>query len=257
MSNNIKVSVVTPSYNQGAFIERTIQSVLNQSYSNIEYIVIDGGSTDNTLEILEKYKDRIDVVISEKDNGQADAINKGFRLATGKLVGWLNSDDVFYSDCVEKIVELYNNHPDEGAIYYHSINDKIDERDQLIETYQHIIPDAAHLIRENYSVIQQGSFYDAEILKKINYLDPTNYYCMDLDLWLNLLKHGAIYCTKDKSHSAFRLYAGTKTDTGQEKFLDNIHRVLKKHGAKSYHKTIWHTIYIYRLKVKIKKRLKL
>lgn len=255
MSENKKISIITPSYNQGEFIERTIQSVLNQSYPNIEYIVIDGGSTDNTLEILERYKDRIDIIISEKDNGQADAISKGFRLATGELMGWLNSDDVFYPDCVEKIVELYNQQPG-GAIYYHSMNDKIDEHDRLIETYQHIIPDAAHLIKENYSVIQQGSFYNAELLRKIDYLDPSNHYCMDLDLWLNLLKHGAIYHTKDKPHSAFRIYPGTKTDTGQEKFLNNIHRVLKKHGAKPYHKTVWHTIHIYNLKVKIKKLLK-
>src|SRR5438045_443911 len=98
---NTKVSIITPSYNQGQFIEETILSVLNQTYQNVEYIVIDGGSTDNTLDVVNKYKDKIDVIISEKDNGQSDAINKGFKIAKGELIGWLNSDDALYPYCVE------------------------------------------------------------------------------------------------------------------------------------------------------------
>src|SRR3569833_380141 len=120
----MKVSIVTPSYNQGQFIEKTIISVLNQTYSNIEYIIIDGGSTDNTMEVVNKYKDRIDIVIHEKDKGQSDAINKGFRLATCELVGWINSDDILFPDCVEKIVQLVNEHPD-VSIYYPATIDLI------------------------------------------------------------------------------------------------------------------------------------
>jgi hypothetical protein len=90
---------------------------------------------------------------------------------------------------------------------------------------------------------------------KVNYLDISNHYCMDLDLWLSLSEHGAIFCTRDKPYTAFRIYSGTKTDTGKEKFLKNIYTVLKKHGGKFYYKTIWHKIYIYWLKAKIKKLL--
>jgi glycosyltransferase involved in cell wall biosynthesis len=248
----MKVSIITPSYNQGAFIEETITSVLNQTYKNIEYILVDGGSTDNTMEIVNKYRDKIDIVISEKDQGQADAINKGFKLSTGILVGWINSDDILYPDCVEKIVELYRRKPD-GAIYYHSFNNMINRQGEIIKTYQHIIPDRMHLLKKNYSVIQQGSFYNLELVRKVGYLDISNYYCMDLDLWLYLLKEGPIYCTEDAPHCGFRIYAETKTGAGREKFLANIYKVLRKHGAKVYYPTVWHKIYIGYLRIKIKK----
>ncbi len=248
------VTIVTPSFNQGGFVEETIQSVLNQTYPNIEYIFVDGGSTDKTIEIVEKYRDNIDVIIHEKDNGQADAINKGFKLAKGELVGWLNSDDILYPDCVEKIVELYLMNTD-GAIFYHSKNNMIDDQGKTIRTYQHIIPNRNYLLKNNYNVIQMGSFYGKKYVEKVNFLDISNHYCMDLDLWLNLLNYGKIYCTADNPHTGFRIYSGTKTDTGKEKFLKNIHGVLKKHGAKFYYKTIWHKIYIYWIKAKLKKIL--
>lgn len=246
------VTIVTPSFNQSRFIEETIISVLNQSYKNIQYIIIDGGSTDNTIEIVNKYKDQIDIIISESDEGQTDAINKGFKLAKGELVGWLNSDDIIYSDCVAQIVNLYNTN-NNASIYYHSYNDIINENGDLIRTYQYLIPDKMHLLRSNYNVIQQGSFYQRKLVERIGYLDINNFYCMDLDLWLSLLNHGAIAYTSDRSHAAFRLYSGTKTDTGKEKFLKNIHKVLKKHGAKNYYLTIWYRIYYYYLKTVIKR----
>ena len=121
MDQNLRVSIVTPSYNQGQFIEETILSVLNQSYKNIQYILVDGGSTDNTMEIVNKYKGEIDVIIHEKDKGQSDAINKGFKLSDGVLVGWINSDDILYPDCIEKIVDLFRSNPD-GSIYYNCNN---------------------------------------------------------------------------------------------------------------------------------------
>ena len=246
------VTIVTPSFNQSKFIEETILSVLNQSYKNIQYIIVDGCSTDNTMEIVNKFKDRIDIIISEKDKGQADAINKGFKLAKGELVGWLNSDDILYPDCVAQIIKLYNIN-NRGAIYYNSYNDIINENGDLITSYQHLIPNKDHLLKSNYDVVQQGSFYNRLLVKRIGYLDINNFYCMDLDLWLNLLDHGAIEYTNDRSHAGFRIYPGTKTETGKEKFLKEIHKVLKKHGAKFYYATIWHRIYIYYIKTKIKK----
>jgi glycosyltransferase involved in cell wall biosynthesis len=254
IKNRPLISIITPSFNQGRFVEETIKSVLIQTYTNIEYIFVDGGSTDNTMQIVEKYKDKINIIIHEKDRGQADAINKGFKLAKGELVGWINSDDILYPDCVEKIVEVYklkNN----AAIYYHSHNDIINEFGSLIETYQHKIPDRNHLLRTNYNIIQQGSFYNLDIVKKVEYLDLENYYCMDLDLWLKLSMQGEIVYTMDKPHSAFRIYSGTKTYTGKAKFLNNIYTVLKNHGAKIYYPTIWHKIYIYKLKLRIKNLL--
>jgi glycosyltransferase involved in cell wall biosynthesis len=252
----ILVSIVTPSYNQGLFVEETILSVLSQTYPHTEYIFVDGGSTDNTMKIVEKYRDKIDIIIHEKDKGQADAINKGFKLAHGKLVGWINSDDLLYPDCVEKIVALYQ-HDSNGAIYYHSLNDMIGQDGSPIRTYQRIIPDLKYLLRINYDVIQQGSFYSMEIVKRVNYLDIENYYCMDLDLWFKLLKYGPIYYTNDKPHAAFRLYPVSKTGSGQEKFIANIYRVLKKNGAKLHYPTIWKRIYPTYIKKIIKKVLSL
>ena len=102
----MKISVITPSYNQAQFIERTILSVLNQNYPNLEYIIMDGGSTDNTVEILKKYSDKI-IWKSEKDNGQSGAINKGLKMATGDIVTYLNSDDIYELGTFEKIAEFF------------------------------------------------------------------------------------------------------------------------------------------------------
>lgn len=107
------VSIITPSYNQGKFIEETIQSVLNQDYPNIEYIVIDGGSTDNTIDILKKYEGRLRW-ISEPDKGQSDAINKGFAMARGSMMAWLNSDDTYLPGTVNKVVDIFCSQTDIG-----------------------------------------------------------------------------------------------------------------------------------------------
>ena len=255
LSDNLLVTIVTPSFNQGRFVEETIKSVVNQTYSPIEYILVDGGSTDNTMQIVEKFKTQIDIIIHEKDKGQADAINKGFKIAKGELVGWINSDDILYPDCVEKIVELYE-FKKNAAIYYHSINDIIDGSGGLIKTYRLKIPDRRHLIFKNYDVAQPGSFYNLDFVKEAGYLNIKNHYCMDLDLWLKLLTQGEIVYTEDKPHSAFRFYSGTKTDTGNEKFIDNIYSVLREQGAKIYYPTIWNGVYIFKFKLKIKKFLR-
>jgi glycosyltransferase involved in cell wall biosynthesis len=252
MKSKPLVTIVTPSYNQGRFVEETIRSVLNQTYKNIEYIFVDGGSTDNTMQIVNKYIDKINIVIHEKDNGQADAINKGVKIAKGELVGWINSDDLIYPDCVEKIVQLYQNKPD-GAVYYSSYLDWIDEQGEIINTRNVNIPNRGYLLNKNYVIIQQGSFYPKDIVQRINYLDVNNHYCMDLALWLDLLEVGKIYSVQINTPlAAFRMYSGTKTDTGKIKFLLNIKEVLLSKGAKWYSKNILVRIYIYMIKIKIK-----
>lgn len=117
MNETPRVSVITPSYNQGQFLEATIQSVLNQTYDNIEFLVIDGGSGDNSVEIIKKYADRIAYWVSEPDQGQADAVNKGMRRATGDLLCWINSDDLFYPEDIARRVSQFQAHPDCDMIY--------------------------------------------------------------------------------------------------------------------------------------------
>jgi glycosyltransferase involved in cell wall biosynthesis len=107
-SKQIKFSIVTPSYNQGQYLEKAILSVIEQDYPNLEYIIIDGGSTDNSLEIIKKYEKHLAYWVSEKDRGQSHAINKGFERASGDLFGWLNSDDYFAPDALKTVAEVYH-----------------------------------------------------------------------------------------------------------------------------------------------------
>ncbi|MER2998971.1 glycosyltransferase family 2 protein [Pontibacter populi] len=245
------VTIVTPSFNQGQFIEETILSVLNQSYQNIQYIIIDGGSTDNTMEVVKKYRNSIDIVVHEKDKGQSDAINKGFKLATGDLVGWLNSDDILYPTCIEEIVKLYDDKPD-GAIYYVPFQDGINAEGKVHNTAKRIIPGKNYLLNNNYSIIQASSFYKHSVLKKVNYVDESLHYCMDLDLWLKLLNHGPIYHVKtDKALSGFRNWESSKTTTGRDKFHFEILKTIQQYGGKAISRNVAHLYYnIFKYKLK-------
>jgi glycosyltransferase involved in cell wall biosynthesis len=238
-----KISIITPSYNQGPFIEATIQSVLSQAYPRVEYIIVDGGSTDNTLSVIDRYRDKIHLVISEKDNGQSDAINKGFRRATGDLVGWINSDDILYPDCAEKIADLYRRHPD-GSIYYGASLDFIDKAGRPFARRMHKIPDKNHLLNTCYEVFQQGSFYRAACLEKAGYLDESLYYCMDLDVWLRLLDLGNIYYHEGEPLAAFRIWESTKTSLAGIAFLKDTLETLDRYGARKISPAKMHLYYM-------------
>ncbi|OIN57795.1 glycosyltransferase family 2 protein [Arsenicibacter rosenii] len=241
------VTIVTPSFNQGEFIGETIQSVLNQTYPNIEYIIVDGGSTDQTRSVVEQYRQQpgphqVNVFIQEKDRGQSDAINKGFRLAKGQLVGWINSDDVLYPDCVERIVALYRQKPD-GAIYYSTQTDLIDRQGRVFDGRDIPISGRSHLLHRNYDIVQQGSFYATSLVRAVDYLDESVQYCMDLDLWLRLLERGPIYAVTDGPLSAFRIWETTKTTTGGNRFLTDIKTILLRHGASRWSPSVRHVYY--------------
>lgn len=241
-----KVSIVVPSLNRGKYIRESIDSVLAQSYDNVECIVVDGGSSDNTMEIVDQYHDRLSAVIHEKDRGQADAINKGFKVAKGDLVGWVNSDDILYPDCVEEIVKLYRRQND-GAIYYSSYYDTIDASSNKIKTHRKLIPDRRFLLNINYDVVQPGSFYSAEVLRRINYLDAGKRYCMDLDLWLRLLEQGPIYYADHKSLSGYREWDRNRGYVQSGQFLGEIRNTLLEHGAHHLSPNVRRT-YWYQLK---------
>ena len=132
MQNSTRISIVTPSYNQGKYIERTIQSVLSQEVRGLEYAVIDGGSADETISILKRYEDRF-FWISQRDRGPSDAINKGFCRSSGPVLGWLNSDDIYYQGALKTVLEFFDENPDVDVMYgdtYH-----INENDEVIEKY--------------------------------------------------------------------------------------------------------------------------
>lgn len=208
-ADNVLFSIITPSYNQGQFIEATINSVLNQTFRNFEYIIVDGDSSDNTKEILNKYKNNNNIkIIIEKDNGQSDAINKGFKIARGVLVGWINSDDLLKKDCLDKILNQFQNNSN-AAIYYGDL-DVINESGERIGEIRANKITYNYLLNHNPDITQQGSFYNGRYLREIGYLDENLHYTMDYDLWLRLLKKGDAIKINEKI-AEFRFQKSSKT----------------------------------------------
>jgi Glycosyl transferase family 2 len=218
------VSIVTPSYNQGRYIEETIQSILSQSYPNLEYIVVDGGSNDNTVEILKKYEGHL-TWISEKDRGQADAINKGFQMAKGEIMAWLNSDDTYLPGAVHHAVGYLEAHPEVGMLYgegYH-----IDEDGELIERY-YTEPFDYQRLGEVCFICQPTVFLRAEVIRTVGPLDITLDYCLDYDYWMRIAKHFRIGYL-DKYLANTRLHLDTKTLSKRVEVHQETLQVVKRH----------------------------
>lgn len=205
------VTIVTPSFNQGRFIEKTIQSVLEQDYPNIEYIVMDGGSTDGTVDILRRYGDRI-TWRSERDAGQSDAINKGFRMAKGDIVAWLNSDDFYLPGAVSKVVEVFRKEPEAAMVYGDGYI--VDEREEWRAPYG-VEPffDLWKLIHFPSFVSQPSTFMRREAILSIGLLNTKLYFNMDWDLWIRMSRTGKVVYLPEKLSCA-RVYPETKTQSG-------------------------------------------
>lgn len=227
MSDDVKVSVVTPSLNQGEFIEDTIRSVLGQTYPNVEYIVVDGGSTDSTVEILDKYRGSFKL-IQGQDDGQTDAINIGMRASTGELVGWLNSDDVYEKDCVEKIARRYLEQP-EASIYYGAIR-LIDREGGFLGFPKWGPLTYDRLLKGLPAVWQPGSFYPLDLVQKVGYLDAKLFMLMDFDLYLRLLKIAPADFTPEFV-AMQRIHSSTKTSRYSLRAFREGVRLRVKHGA--------------------------
>lgn len=222
------VSVVTPSFNQGEFIEETIKSVLSQDYPNIEYIVIDGGSTDNTLEILEKYSDKIKW-ISEYDKGQADAVNKGFEMARGEILGWLNSDDTYCPGAISKAVEVLLTNPDIIMVYgdAHFI-----DREGCITGRYFTEPFDLQRLADVCFICQPTAFLKSGVIEKAGMLDTNLQTCMDFDYWIRIGKifdsTKITYLEKEFLANS-RMYEENKTLGMREKVYAEIFDTVEKH----------------------------
>src|SRR3989337_3125219 len=153
------VSIVTPSYNQGSFLEETIRSVLGQDYPHLEYIIVDGGSSDGSGEIIQRYSDRLAWWISEPDQGQTDAINKGFSRAKGEIFAWLNSDDTYLPGAVSEAVSFLSSHPEVGMVYGDA--NLIDDSGKVIGKFPARQTDYRRLMRGFVHVPQQSTFFPA------------------------------------------------------------------------------------------------
>lgn len=204
-----RISIVTPSYNQGQFIEETIRSVLLQGYANLEYIIIDGGSTDNSVEIIRKYEQWISYWISEPDSGQADAINKGWKQSNGETLAWINSDDFYVMDAFATVAGAMQCNPDVAFIYGGC--DIVNEEGKFIRRYIEWDYDLIDLIRNWASLIPQPStFVRREQLFAVGMLDTTFSLAMDYDLWLRL-SSGYSAVRIPQILSIWRYYTESKT----------------------------------------------
>lgn len=187
MSKYPKISIVTPSFNQGAFLERTIQSVLNQSYPNLEYIIIDGGSTDNSVDTIRKYSDRLAYWVSEKDRGQAHALNKGFEPATGDIVAWLNSDDEYCPGALEAVAKVFMSDQQVDLVFGNRIS--VDENGRILRKDRHTRFTFSALVVYGMIVSQPAMFWKRELFEKHGYLDESKSFCMDYEFLCRIAAH--------------------------------------------------------------------
>ena len=233
------VTVVTPSYNQGRFLRRTIESVLTQSYKNIELFVMDGGSTDESVEILKSYGNRIKWV-SEKDRGQTHAINKGLTQARGSILAYLNSDDVFLPDAIAKVVNYFNAHPDVSMLYgkahYIDVDDNV-TGDYRTAEYS---PEA---LAEECIICQPATFWRRELQTSIGEFDERLHFVMDYDFWLRAARSGAGIAHLPEYLASSRLYPDTKTLSARGKIYSELFDVCWKHNqyiGRDYFIGYWH-----------------
>ena len=225
------VTVVTPSFNQARFLEETINSVLNQTYPNLQYIIMDGGSSDGSLEIIKKYAARLAHWVSEKDSGQTDAINKGFALAKGEILAWLNSDDTLLPNAIEEAVAYLSEHPETGMVYGDA--NYIDENSRVRGKFPAAETDLPRLRRGYVHIPQQASFFRRSLWEQVGPLDPKFFFAMDYDLWVRLAeKTGLKYIPRTWAN--FRLHADAKTISADDQCWPEMLKVHFRNGGSKF-----------------------
>jgi len=215
ITNLPKISIITPSFNQVDYLERTILSVLNQNYPNLEYIVIDGGSTDGSVDVIKKYASQLAYWVSEKDLGQAHAINKGLKIAQGDWIAWQNSDDTFCPGAFDSLVAGIKNSKDVDLIIGNM--NLINKNDEILRELKYVKPTYQSILSEGMVLTNQAAFWRCSLHSEIGYLDESLHYGFDFEWFLRVLKHSK---AKHVNHTwgNLRLHAETKTAQFQEKF---------------------------------------
>ena len=229
MSNALPlVSIVTQSFNQARFLEATLRSVLEQDYARIEYIVIDGGSTDGSQAILRKHAGRLADWVSEPDRGQTDAINKGFARAHGDILAWLNSDDTYEPHAVREAVESFRQFPEAGLIYGDA--NYINEAGRVTGRFAAAQTDYDRLRSGTIHIPQQAAFFRADLWRAVGPLDPSFYFAMDYDLWVRLARRAPVKYIP-RVWANFRLHAAGKTLVADERCWPEMLRVHYRDGG--------------------------
>jgi len=227
--SQLRISIVTPSFNQGNFIERTFRSVLLQGYPALEYIVMDGGSTDRTCDVLSKYRNRFAYVVSEKDKGQADAIARGLARTNGDIMAYLNSDDVLAPGTLRFVNEFFLAHPSIDAIYSHRM--AIDQNDRVL--WYWILPTHLNYFMRRWAYLpQETCFWRRRLYEKAGNIDDSYRFAMDYDLFVRYMKIGK-FRRVNRFLAAFRVHGESKTSMQLESVgLSEIRRVWDRHQIK-------------------------
>lgn len=220
----MKISIVTPSFNQGRFIERTLRSVADQGIEGLEHVIMDGGSRDTTVDVLRGFRPAVRWV-SEPDRGQTDALNKGIRASSGEIIGWLNSDDVYYPGAIDRVLRAFDEHPDVDVIY--GMADHIDIDDQAFEEYPTEPWNLDHL-QERCFICQPALFWRRRLIRTHGLPDDTLQYCMDYEYWLRLGMGGTKFFYLEQKLAGSRMYGENKTLGARIEVHREINDVMKR-----------------------------
>lgn len=232
MKDNIRISIVTPSYNQGSFLEETISSVLEQNYPNLEYIVIDGGSTDESVAIIRKYAKHLAYWVSEADNGQSHAINKGFRKSTGELVNWLNSDDLLEPGALNTLADAVRAVP--GMDIFYGDYKAIDAYSNTIYRRKAGPFHRPCLYWGRQLSSQPAVFFKRSLLEKHGWIDEDNHFCMDTEFWIRCAMNGATFHQIKRIIGLTRVHQDTKTAKFQKQMNDTHKSLLRTYGSLTF-----------------------
>jgi len=204
------ISIVTPSYNYGHFIEWTLRSILLQGYPKLEVIVMDGGSPDNTVDVIEKYRPWLKHAESEKDAGQADAVARGFKHATGDILAYLNSDDMLAPGALAFVAVFFQEHPEVDMVYGHRVI--VDDSNHV--TGHWVVPPHSDWYMQRWDYIpQETCFWRRSIYEKVGGIDPTYRFALDFDLFVRFMRAGAKICRANRFLGAFRVHEVSKTSS--------------------------------------------
>jgi len=222
LSEHPLVSIVIPSYNQAAFLEQTIKSALEQDYPYLEHILVDGASTDNSVEIIQKYGNQLAWWVSEKDKGQGDAINKGMAHARGEIVAWLNSDDCYLPAAISAAVEAFEANPDAVMVYGNML--AIDENEIVTNTFKYHQLTLEDLLC--FQIIGQPAvFIRREVFERVNGLDLNFHFLLDHHLWIKIAAQGKIVHVP-QTWSAARYHSGAKNRAQASQFGHEAFQIL-------------------------------
>lgn len=227
----MKISIVTISFNQKQYLKACMDSILTQTDCELEYIVVDAGSTDGSRELIESYGDRV-IKVFERDDGPADGLNKGFARATGDVYGFINSDDYLWPGALKRVTEFFLAHPHNAFMTGHGFTE--DEFAQRTPIRPSVLTPQAMLHRAAV-MFQQTTFFTAEQFKKVGGFNSQNRTCWDYELFLNLLQHQAMHHVVKEDLAIFRLYQGSISGSGrlEDKYFKELDALFVKHLGRS------------------------